>query len=169
VKVIAMRRNGIAPYIFVILNPMGEHIGNNMKIWLIDSLRQAAWAPLSVFVFYATAAKVLNAYILYPTLDIPTHFCGGLAITYFFHICIVRSQILLGSIPTLIQSLLAIGLTALTAVVWEFWEYASDITLGTQMNLGVADTLSDLFFGLLGAMVMLTVVWAKRSVPTRAT
>jgi hypothetical protein len=125
-----------------------------MKTWLKNSFYQAAWAPLTVFVFYVVAAKGFNAYILYPWLGIPTHFCGGAAITYFFLITVANSQTLLGSIPKIIQLPLALGLTAMTALVWEFLEYLSDIVLGTQMNLGVLDTLSDLFFGLLGGAIM---------------
>jgi hypothetical protein len=125
-----------------------------MKVWLKNSFQQAAWAPLVIFVFYAIAAKGFNAYLLYPWLDMPTHFCGGMAITYFYLVAIIHSQAKIGRIPNLIQLLLALGLTALTAVVWEFLEFSSDIALGTKMNLGVSDTLSDLFFGLLGGAVM---------------
>ena len=57
-----------------------------MKIWFRSTFQQAAWAPLLVFVFYAVAAKGFNAYLAYPWLDMPTHFCGGLAITYFFSV-----------------------------------------------------------------------------------
>jgi hypothetical protein len=125
-----------------------------MRVWLKSTFQQAAWAPIGVFVFYAVAAKGFNAYILYPWLDMPTHFCGGLAITYFYSAAIAHSQVRLGPIPDLIRLLLSLGLTAITAVVWEFLEFSSDVALNTKMNLGVADTLSDLFFGLLGGAVM---------------
>jgi hypothetical protein len=124
-----------------------------MTVWLTQTLRQAAWAPLSVFVFYAIAAKGFNAYIHFPWLDMPTHFCGGWAITYFYAVAVDRSQPMIGRIPAAVLSVLPLGLTAITAVVWEFLEYFSDIALGTKMNLGVADTLFDLFFGLLGGVV----------------
>lgn len=127
-----------------------------MKLWLMNTFRQAAWAPLAVFVFYAVAAKGFNAYILYPWLDMPTHFCGGLAITYFYLVAGTHSQALTGRIPKPVHLLMALGLTAITAVVWEFLEYSSDVMLGTKMNLGVADTLSDLFFGLAGGAAMVT-------------
>ncbi len=125
-----------------------------MKVWLQSTFRQAAWAPLAVFIFYAVAAKGFNAYIQYPWLDMPTHFCGGMAITYFFAVAIACAQTRIGAIPKLVQLLLSVGLTAVTAVVWEFLEFSSDFILGTKMNLGVSDTLSDLFFGLLGAVVV---------------
>jgi len=128
-----------------------------MKDWLRSTFQQAAWAPLTVFIFYAVAAKGFSAYILYPWLDIPTHFCGGVAITYFYFVAIANSQARIGRIPNLILLSLPIGVTAITAVVWEFLEYSSDIVLGTKMNLGVADTLSDLFFGLLGGIVFVAI------------
>jgi hypothetical protein len=136
------------------------------KAWLRTTFQQAAWAPLLVFIFYAIAAKGFNVYILYPWLDMPTHFCGGVAITYFFSVAIAHSQALIDRIPKLIQLLLSLGLTAITAVVWEFLEYSSDVALGTKMNLGVTDTLSDLFFGLLGGAVMVALAArSKRIVP----
>jgi di/tricarboxylate transporter len=84
----------------------------------------------------------------------PTHFVGGIAITYFFRVGIVHAQEFIGRIPRSIQLVLSLGLTAVTAVVWELLEFLSDITFGTHMNLGVSDTLSDLLFGLLGALVV---------------
>ncbi len=125
-----------------------------MRSWLKRTFQEAAWAPLAVFCFYAVAAKGFNAYILYPWLDMPTHFVGGIAITYFFLVGTAHAQEVVGSIPCSIQLVLSLGLTAVTAVVWEFLEFLSDVTFGTHMNLGVSDTLSDLLFGLLGALVV---------------
>ena len=127
-----------------------------MRQWIYGTLRQAAWAPLAVFLFYAVAAKGFNAYILYPWLDMPTHFCGGLAITWFYLAAGTHGQVLAGPVPRPVILLMSLGLTALTAVLWEFLEYLSDVLLHTQMNLGVADTLSDLLFGLLGGSVAVT-------------
>jgi hypothetical protein len=125
-----------------------------MRSWLKRTFQEAAWAPLAVFCFYAVAAKGFNAYILYPWLDMPTYFVGGIAITYFFRIGTAHAQEVVGSIPRSIQLVLSLGLTAVTTVVWEFLEFLADITFGTHMNLGVSDTLSDLLFGLLGALVV---------------
>ncbi len=125
-----------------------------MNHWLVNTLKQAAWAPLGVFVFYAVAAKPFSAYLRWPWLDMPTHFMGGMAIAYFFIVAIKHAQSVVGLIPRSIRMLLAFGLTSVTAIVWELLEFASDRLLGTLMNLGVADTLSDLFFGLCGGAVM---------------
>jgi len=138
-----------------VIMPIEEHC--QVKAWLKNTFQQAAWAPLSVFIFYAVAAKSFNVYLIYPWLDIPTHFCGGLAITYFYLAASLHAQVLIGRISRVVQLLLSLGMTAITAVIWEFLEYSSDIMLGTKMNLGVSDTLSDLFFGLLGGLVMVVV------------
>lgn len=127
-----------------------------MRNWIMGTLRQAAWAPLIVFAFYAIAAKGYNAYVTAPSLDMPTHFFGGMAMTYFYMAAINNSQSLVGIIPRLIQMFLSIGLIAITAILWEFLEYASDLALNTKMNLGVSDTLSDLFFGLFGGVIFVT-------------
>ena len=125
-----------------------------MTKWLSSTTKKSGWAPFSVFCVYAVAAKGFSAYLIYPWLDIPTHFLGGVAITYFFLTAIEHSENLVGATPPIIQRLLAIGLTAISAVVWEFLEFLSDYFLGTHHNLGVTDTISDLFFGLLGATVI---------------
>lgn len=135
----------------------------NMQAWLRKVFKKSAWAPLSVFIFYVIAAKGFNAYMTYPWLDMPTHFVGGAAMTYFFWIAAIHVQPLLGDIPKLVQLILSCGLTAITAITWEFLEFISDFTLGTKMNLGVVDTLSDLFFGLLGAVVLVTLIYRKDS------
>ncbi len=141
-----------------------------MKSWAFNTFRQAAWAPLGVFVFYYwIAADVFDAYIHYPWLDMPTHFCGGVAITYFYLAAGAHAQALIGAIPKPARFVMALGLTAITAVLWEFAEYASDVLLHTEMNLGVSDTLSDLFFGLLGGSTMIVAeAWRCRRVALTA-
>lgn len=114
------------------------------------TLKQAAWAPLTVFAVYALVAKGFGIGAKLPWLDIPAHFVGGAVTTYFFAVAVFNFQIATGKIPAVIQLALSIGLTAVAAIVWEFLEYGSDFLFGTTINLGVSDTLSDLFFGLLG-------------------
>lgn len=121
--------------------------------WIFESHRQAAWAPWLVF-FSAAAMTASGAYASHPELDMPTHFVGGIAITYFFSVSISRSEDLVGPIPTAIQRVLAISLTSTASIVWEFMEFLVDVNLGTRMNNGVSDTLCDFLFGLLGAIFL---------------
>ena len=120
--------------------------------WIIDTLREAAWAPLGVFGFYL-AGLALGLYKLFPPLDIPTHFMGGVVITYFYRVALRHSQKWIGDIPLPIQALLAVTGAGTTAILWEFYENILDFFLGTRMARGVQDTIVDLFTGLLGALV----------------
>jgi hypothetical protein len=125
--------------------------------WVIATVRQSAWAPLSVFVLYL-AGRAFSAYLLYPPLDIPTHFLGGAAIAYFYRSAITESQRLIGSIPRPIQNLLTLTCTGTTTILWEFFEYSSDLFFHTSMVLGLEDTLKDMFLGLLGGLMILMLI-----------
>lgn len=124
--------------------------------WIQKTLRQAAWAPALVFCFYVIAAKGLDAYIRFPNLDIPTHFIGGMAFSYFVTCLIENAQVVVGKIPANIIKQLAFTSTGSMVVFWEFYEFIYDRIFGTHTQLGINDTLSDMFFGLLGAWVWVT-------------
>ena len=121
--------------------------------WIFATLREAAWAPLSVVFFYLVGIS-LDLFDLYPQLDIPTHFIGGVAITYFYQSAIRNSQRIVGDIPFPIQILLALTCTGTTIILWEFYENLFDYFFGTHMVRGLEDTILDMFLGLLGAMVL---------------
>lgn len=127
--------------------------------WLKHTFRRAAWAPATVFILYVLAASGFDLYIMFPNLDMATHFIGGVSISYFYLIAISNAKKLIGDIPVVIQFLLSISLTAMTAVVWEFLEFTSDMMLGTKLNLGVSDIISDLFFGISGAIIFSLAVY----------
>jgi len=122
------------------------------KNWIYATLREAAWAPLSILSFYVIG-RALHLFGSFPSVDIPMHFLGGMAITYFYRSAIKNSRDVLGKIPLPIQILLAFTAMGTTAILWEFYENIADYFLGTHMVLGLSDTLKDLFNGLLGALV----------------
>jgi hypothetical protein len=128
-------------------------IKQQLTQWILATLRESAWAPLSVFGFYLFGLA-LDLYDIYPPLDIPTHFMGGMAITYFFRSAIYHSQKFVGEIPLPIHIVLAFTGTGTTTVLWEFYEYIMDRFFGTQTMHGLNDTLLDMFVGLLGALVL---------------
>ena len=132
--------------------------------WLIATLRESAWAPLGVLAFYAIGLA-FGLFKMFPPLDIPTHFMGGVAITYFFRSAIKHSQKFLGDIPALIQTLFACTCTGTTIILWEFYENAFDFLFGTTMVRGLEDTVVDMFIGLTGALV-LSVLYKHNSVST---
>lgn len=125
----------------------------HLKEWIFITFRESAWAPLTVFGLYLLGIA-LNLYDLFPPLDTPTHFMGGVAITYFYRSAIFNAQKFLGETPLPIRVLLAFTSTGTTAVLWEFYENSFDYLFGTQMVRGLNDTLLDLFLGLAGALVL---------------
>jgi len=121
--------------------------------WISSTLRESAWAPLSVFSFYLFGL-IFHLYDLFPPLDVPTHFMGGVTITYFYRSLIRNSQPIVGEIPLPIRIIFAFTCTGTTAVFWEFYENFADRFLGTHMVRGLEDTLVDLILGLSGALVL---------------
>jgi hypothetical protein len=119
--------------------------------WVVATLREAAWAPLSVFGFYLIG-RSFQLFEFLPQLDIPTHFLGGVVITYFYRVAIRHSQSLVGEIPFPIQVIFAFTCSGTTTIFWEFYEYIFDFFFHTQMVRGVTDTTVDFFVGLLGAL-----------------
>lgn len=91
---------------------------------------------------------------MFPALDIPVHFMGGVAITYFYRSAIRNSQKLAGDIPLSIQIIFAFTCAGTTTVLWEFYENLLDHFFGFQMVRSLEDTITDLFVGLLGALIL---------------
>ena len=120
---------------------------------MIATLRESAWAPLGVFGFYLIGL-VFDWYDRFPPLDIPTHFMGGVAITFFYRSAIKQSQKFLGGVPALIQALFAFTCTGTTIILWEFYENAFDHLFGTTMVRGLEDTIMDMFIGIMGALAL---------------
>ena len=128
--------------------------------WAFTTLREAAWAPLCVYGIYLIGV-VFNWYDRYPPLDIPTHFFGGVAITYFFRSAIRNSQAALGDIPFPIQVMFAFTCTATTIIFWEFLENILDFLFQAHNVRGITDTIIDMLMGLLGALA-LTIFYRRR-------
>jgi hypothetical protein len=86
-----------------------------MTDWILSIVRESLWAPLSVFCLYLFGLA-LDLYNVYARLDIPTHFMGGVTITYLYRVAIRNSQVFLGEIPPSVQVLFAFTCTGTTVV-----------------------------------------------------
>ena len=129
------------------------NLNQQLKNWIVLTLKESAWAPLCIIGFYIVALAI-GLFELYPPLDIPSHLVGGIAITYFYRSAIRNSQTFLREIPNPVQVLLAFTATGTTVIFWEFYEYTLDFFMGTQKVRGVQDIMVDMFFGLLGALLL---------------
>jgi hypothetical protein len=128
--------------------------------WILVTFRESAWAPLSVIGLYLLGL-VFGVYDRYPLMDVPTHFLGGVAITYFFRFAIRNSQAIFGEIPFPVQVMFALTCTGTTIILWEFLEVILDFLFQAHNVLGLADTIKDMFVGLMGALVI-TIFYRRR-------
>ena len=128
----------------------------NLRLWLTRSSR-SAWAPILVFGIHIVLAKAFDVYTIFPDIDIPMHFFGGVAITHFMLRCatVAADLELIGSPNRAGISLLAFLAASTTTLLWEFFEWTLDRLLQRQWQLGLDDTLFDMFLGMLGAAVYL--------------
>jgi hypothetical protein len=123
--------------------------------WIVQTLREAAWAPTFVLCASVLAEKIFNAYNRFPRIDIPFHFLGGIAITYFFWRASANVQSVAGPFPMVICVVIAFVCAITVTILWEFFEFLSDRFLGTHTQHGLGDALSDIFFSLAGGVVYL--------------
>ena len=141
-----------------------------MKTWLgciAATVRRGIWLPLGVFLLHEACAHACgNLYDLWPPLDIPMHFLGGVAIAHFgaefFRQSAERGLIRIGS--DLMATGLVLALTMSAATVWEYAEWVSDHTLGTQAQKGLDDTLFDTLVGFLGGSLFVLASRGRRIV-----
>ena len=124
--------------------------------WLRQTLREAAWGPLLVLFAVVAGIRAYDAFTRFPWIDVPAHFIGGIAATSFYRRAIVNAALLRGDSSKAREGLLAFACTAGTAVLWESFEFTSDRLLLTSLQHGMGDTLSDLAFGVAGALAYLT-------------
>ena len=57
------------------------------------------------------------------------------------------------ALPFLLRMLLIISFVGLAAVSWELWKFAMDAVFDRHLQIGLFDTMSDIFFGLLGGLI----------------
>ncbi len=88
-------------------------------------------------------------------LDIPVHFLGGASIAYGFILVLrkVKEKVVIKD--RFFEILIITSLVGLIAVIWEFYEKVSG------MQLGLDDTLLDLFMGIMGGLAVTCFVKIK--------
>ncbi|MEX1026066.1 MAG: hypothetical protein WD226_13410 [Planctomycetota bacterium] len=132
---------------------------------LLQAAIAAAPAPVFVVVLHLVLRRGFDAYAQLNGLDVPMHFLGGVAIAHFHAVvlgALVRGRELF--VPQrIVMAALIVALSTAAAVVWEFVELLSDVTLGTDAQGGNLDTMGDLAMGILGATVYVALAPQRRS------
>lgn len=124
-----------------------------------------AWRAFSpafyFFVIHEYFVRVIDIYAVIPWFDIPAHIGGGMTIAYaaayaatkIFDIQVKKNN-------WLFHCTFALAITALFAIIWEWYEFLYDVTFGTAYQPSISDIMYDMAFGLLGALVY--ACWASR-------
>lgn len=121
---------------------------------IIQLLRVAAWAPLLVLLAHQISMRTPWRSDLNWTI----HFLGGAAAAFFlYHAARVFAREL-GPLQPLAHHLLAFALASVVALSWEFAEFVIDHLWRWRLQQSLADTMGDLFFGMLGAICALGLV-----------
>ncbi len=107
--------------------------------------------PMVVYLVHL-AVKALGGYEMFPNIDIPFHYLGGLSIAYTCAqvLSYLESEKVTTVLPKGLFLLLLLSLTATVAVFWEFAEFLSDQFLATNLQPSIANTMQDQFLGILG-------------------
>lgn len=109
-------------------------------------------------------ASIYHWYWVYPWFDMPMHFLGGfwLAMLFFYFKPSFEFQNpKFNKLPNcLITVIIVLGFVALVGVLWEFFEFLCDAFIAANgymeaSQLGVGDTIGDLFFDLLGGLTLI--------------
>jgi hypothetical protein len=125
--------------------------------WVKQSLREAGWAPLSVFVTHVIALLAFDAYTAIASADLVMHFIGGMVMAFFLHRASINAARMgiMGAHHQITHRILVFTSTCTVALFWEFGEFTLDQVFGTFSQPSLRDTFSDLLFGTLGAAVFI--------------
>lgn len=126
-------------------------------------VRRAGWAPILVFLLHVFISRVLNGYILFPPVDIPMHFFGGVAMAYFLaaSFAALPGDAVRGDLRAIAQFVFVVSLTATASIFWEFAEFSSDALFNTDAQLGLEDTLLDMALGIAGGASCVLMSWRQ--------
>ena len=134
-----------------------------MKRFLNISLKAinagGGWVALLVFATHLFLSRVLYLYDLWPPIDTPMHFAGGVAIAFFISRCfqLLPRESVRRSRVVLLELLLIGSLTASVAVFWEFAEFSIDQLFGMNAQISLANTMKDMAMGILGAIFLILI------------
>ncbi len=138
-----------------------------MKEWIrciVVTLKKGAWAPLVVLLVHEVFVHICgNLYDVYPVLDIPMHFVGGISIS-FCGLVFLRQMEKNGFLfirSGIVYALFIITFTVAAATFWEYAEWFSDHNFGTFSQKGLDDTLFDTVVGLSGGVMFILIFQGK--------
>lgn len=110
--------------------------------------------PIIVLIIHLFIAPI-GLYEKYVWLDVPMHFLGGTSIalaTMILGKTMLKNKVL-GKTNLFVLFVFVVSVVSLVAVFWEFFEFSIDILSNSKLQIGLEDTLGDLFMGILGGSI----------------
>lgn len=124
--------------------------------------------PITVLLAHLIASQILKLYLIFPHLDIPFHYIGGLSIAYTsVQILAYLEKENIAAMSKVVLLVLAFSLTATAAVFWEFAEFIGDQWLNTNIQVSLKNTMQDQFMGILGGATWVWISFKKFEKITR--
>jgi hypothetical protein len=119
--------------------------------------------PITVVLVHLIASKVLNLYKIFPDLDIPFHYIGGLSIAYTSVqiLSYLEKEKISTPLNKVVFLALIFSLTATASVFWEFAEFIGDQLLHTNLQISLANTMQDQLMGVLGGATWVLIHFKK--------
>jgi len=110
--------------------------------------------PIMVLLAHLIVSTIFDLYTLFPNLDIPFHYMGGLSIAFtaIQILSYLETKKVTSPLNKVLSMALVFSLTATATVFWEFAEFIGDSILGTNIQISLANTMQDQFMGILGGL-----------------
>ena len=114
--------------------------------------------PIIVFGVHILLSKTVDMYGLFPWIDIPMHFVGGMTMTTTL-IMWYKALQHINVIPQMhgaITKLFLFTATSTITIFWEFAEFSTDVFFGTHAQVSIPDTMKDMFLGMMGGLLIIS-------------
>lgn len=110
--------------------------------------------PVMIVIIHAIFS-LLGVYDGYWWADVLMHFTGGVFIgmSYVMLLGLLQKEGHVGKMNKIAFFTFIISLVALTALVWEFGEFSSDLIFDTKVQVSLSNTMQDLFLGVCGGII----------------
>ena len=116
--------------------------------------------PIIIIIFglHILLSKTVDMYALFPWIDIPMHFVGGMTMTTTL-IMLYKALQHINVIPQMHVAITKLFLfTAISTITifWEFAEFSTDVFFGTHAQVSIPDTMKDMFLGMMGGLLIIS-------------
>ncbi len=137
-----------------------------MKKDYLGAITKVCIFPVLVLIIHVILSLMFDIYNRFEWFDMPMHFAGGLSIGVSFSLLLMffLKEKLLDNIHVLLFFVFVVSMVAITAVGWEFFEFLLKIFFDFNTQPSVADTMLDLFLGILGGIISCLFMIYKKGV-----